>query len=195
MLQPSADACMSCEQPLLLLYLFLSTPYCIPFFSLAAIISSRPTQNFPTPPLLPRHAMSRPNSASTTALWRWPRWSRVWRWRWSCCVWQGWRTSSRPMSGPPWRFFAMQALRSGETDGLTLHSSNKQREHIKTWTSLIRQTAISIKNKNTVNLNNSKNIWKWLLVDRRMMIVIKYVTSFFHENQKSDYSLQSNSGW
>lgn len=64
------------------------------------------------PLLLSRRGTCRPSSASMTALWRWPQWLRVLRWRWSCCVWLGWRISSRLMSGPLWRSSAMQASRS-----------------------------------------------------------------------------------
>lgn len=100
--------------------------------SLLAVISQY--LNFLILPLrLSRHGTCRPSSASMTALWRWPQWLRVLRWRWSCCVWLGWRISSRLMSGPLWRSSAMQASRSVGwggvewVNGLTVHSSNKLR--------------------------------------------------------------------
>lgn len=93
---------------------------CVISFVLLVLI-----QSISTRPLHHRQGMSRPSSVSMIVLWRWPQWSRVWRWRWSYYVWQGWRTNFRLMSGPPLRSFAMQALRSRRTDGFIFYSGNK----------------------------------------------------------------------
>lgn len=64
--------------------------------------------------LLLRVATTKQSSASTTAAWRWQRWWRVWRGRWSFCVWPVWRISCRRMSDPHWSCSGTLASRSGK---------------------------------------------------------------------------------